>query len=175
MPNIHCALDTSALLKRYTREPGSPIIDSLFESENCARHILNITITEVYGAFLRWQLAGSVPPQKRKELRDLFKKDVQQHILITHDIQESDISRSNTIYDTSIQVPAPTYVDHEGQRREKPRIGPADVLVLSMCQELKQDYGEINLFTADEHMLKVAEKLGIKAWNPEQLKQLPFE
>jgi len=61
------------------------------------------------------------------------------------------------------------------QGKRKPRVGPIDVMVLSVVLELKTIYGYSNvyLFTSDNHMLKVANRLKIKTCNPE-VDALPF-
>lgn len=174
MPNVHCVIDTSALLKRYFPETGSDKIDQLFDHKDCARHILNVTIPEVIAAFTRWQLKGNHSPQRRKDLVKKFKKDREKRQLIVHTVNPRNISRISTIFDVSISVPAPTYRDNNGKLRSKDRISSIDVLVLSVCDELRLDYKKAFLFTADEHMLKVAEKLRIEAYNPEQIDELPF-
>lgn len=174
MPNAHCVIDTSALLKRYFQETGSDKIDQLFDHKDCARHILNVTIPEVIAAFTRWQLKGKHTPEKRKELIKKFKGDREKRQLIVHTVNPRNVSRISTIFDVSISVPAPKYKNRKGKWRKKDRISSIDVLVLSVCDELRLDYKKAYLFTADEHMLKVAEKLGIEAYNPEQIDKLPF-
>jgi len=174
MPNAHCVIDTSALLKRYFPETGSEIIDQLFDHKDCARHILNVTIPEVIAAFTRWQLKGKHPPQQKKNLIKKFKEDREKHQLIVHAVNHRNVSRISTIFDVSISVPAPKYRDNDGKLHTKHRIGSIDVLVLSVCDELRLDYKKAFLFTADEHMLKVAKQLRIEAYNPEQIDKLPF-
>lgn len=176
MPNFHCVIDTSALLKRYRQEQGSKIIDKLFNHEDCARHVLNVTIAEVMGAFFRWRLKGQLgtSDRKLKELRQLFKRDCQKNQLVIHNIHRDNISRANHIYDISYDIPAPTYRDEQGKLCKKERISPVDVLILSVCQEIKNSYKEAFLFSADVHMAKVAEELKISTCNPEVVTQLPF-
>lgn len=62
------------------------------------------------------------------------------------------------------------------QGKRKPRVGPIDVMVLSVGLELKTIYGYSNvyLFTSDNHMLKVANRLKIKTCDPEAVNALPF-
>ena len=177
MPNYHCVIDASALLKRYKEELGTPIIDDLFEHKDCARHILNVTIPEVMAVFFSWQLKGELAQTRSKNLKELrkrFRKDREQDKIIIHNVDDHNISRTSSIYDSSFDISAPTYKDEQGKLCEKERISPVDVLVLSVCEELKRNYKNAYLFASDEHMLKVAEKLGIKAYNPEKLDELPF-
>ncbi len=175
MPNYHCLLDTSALLKRYFAEDGTETIAALFARKDCARHIINITVAEVLAAFFRGRLKGMLNDHEAKELRDVFKRDRATTAVIIHPIHQGNISAIQKVYEASRGVPAPRFRDDEGRSREKPRIGPVDVLVLTACQEIKRSYGnDTFLFTSDEHMRNVATKLGLKVHNPEQIGDLPF-
>lgn len=177
MPNYHCVLDTCALLKRYKTETGTPRIDELFEYKDCARHILNITIPEIMAVFLSWQLKGELPQTRSKNIKELrknFREDKEQRKFIVHNVDSYNISRSNSIYDISFGIPPSTYKNEQGKLCTKERIGPIDVLVLSVCESLKKDYKKAYLFTSDEHMFKVAEKMGIDVYDPEKISRLPF-
>lgn len=189
MSKFHCVLDTSALLKKYRPEDGSEIIKILFNRDDCAIHILNVTIPEVTGAFVRWQLDGEYKSDQREILKDLFIEDITEYKVVIHNITDRNIIKTDDIWNYSISVPQPKRqaADREMTcpkckhsfvekiKKTKPRVGPVDVLVISVCLALKQSYGQAYLFSSDEHMLKVAGKMGIKFYNPEELRRLPFK
>jgi predicted nucleic acid-binding protein len=174
MPDIHCLLDTSALLKRYIPEAGSALVDKLFERNDVAVHIINMTSAEVCAAFLRYQLKGKYQPHEIKQFWETFKRERDAKIIIHH-IHAGNMGAIKNIFDTSIAVPQPTYIDEEGVKQYKSRIGPIDVLVLAAHQELKKYYGsKVYLVCADEHMVEVAKKLTNNIFNPSVAKNLPF-
>jgi len=174
MANFHCVLDASALIKKYHKENGSEIVEATFEHSDTAIHLLNVAIPEVIGTFFRWQLKGKLTPTKRNQLKKIFLEDVKSYKIVIHNINDRNIVETDNVWETSIAVPAPHYYDANSKRKEKPRVGPIDVLVLSVCQELKTSYKMAFLFSSDEHMLKVGEKLGISTHDPEKIQRLPF-
>jgi len=175
MSNYHCVLDASALLKKYRPENGSDIIKILFNRKDCAIHILNVTIPEITGAFVKWQLSGSIKQSERHQLLSLFIADIQEYNVVVHNITHRNIVDTDIIWDNSITVQQPRIKDKTGTTL-KPRVGPVDVLVLSAAWELKRAYGQSYLFTVDEHMIGVAQKKqGLKVINPEQVNKLDFK
>jgi len=175
MSQFHCLVDASALIKKYHKEKGSEIIEALLEHDDCAIHLLNVAIPEVVGTFFRWQLQGKLSPAQRQKLKNIFIEDIESYKIVIHNITDRDITQTDKVWETSIGVPQPYYYTAKNKRKTKPRIGPVDVLVISVCRELHTSYGNAYLFSSDEHMLKVSDKFGIHSYNPEQLKSLPFE
>ncbi|MBA7701200.1 hypothetical protein ES703_109933 [subsurface metagenome] len=188
MPNVHCVLDASALLKKYRPEIGSEIVLELFKRKDCAKHILNVTIPEVTGAFVRWRLDEEIKPDEREDLIDGFIKDIRLYQVVVHNITHRNIVKTDDVWTKSI-TPKPSFQPQiveqvvcpmcgksfeKISQRRKPRIGPVDVLVLSVCLALRASYGKIYLFSSDDHMLKVARRLNITICNPEVVSQLPF-
>jgi len=175
MANLHCVLDASALIKKYHQEKGSERVEELFEHVDTAIHLLNVAIPEVIGTFFRWQLQGKLTPAKRNKLKEIFLEDVKSYKIVVHNINDRNIVETDNVWETSLGVPQPYYYIAKNRRRTKPRVGPIDVLVISVCRELWASYGKSYLFSSDEHMLKVASKLAVDAYNPEELRKLPFE
>jgi len=107
---------------------------------------------------------------------------------VIHNISHRNIVMTDNIWNVSIGVNQPkrptedivtecNKCGNEIKKKKsnyKPRVGPVDVLVISACTELKKVYGNSCLFTSDEHMIKVARKLGISVHDPEALSRLPF-
>jgi len=188
MPEVHCVLDASALLKKYHPETGSEIVLNLFKRKDCAKHILNVTIPEVTGAFVRWRLDDEITPTEREDLVNAFIEDIRLYKVVVHNITHRDIVKTDEVWTKSI-TPKPSFQPQIVEQvvcpmcgksfekiiqRRKPRVGPVDVLVLSVCLALRASYGKIYLFSADDHMLKVARKLNITTCDPEATSQLPF-
>ena len=188
MPEVHCVLDASALLKKYRPETGSEIISELFRRKDCAKHILNVTIPEVTGAFVRWRLDDEIKFTEREDLIKGFIDDIRLYKVVVHNITHRNIVKTDDVWTNSI-TPNPSYQPQIVEQivcptcgkpfekiihRRKPRVGPVDVLVLSVCLELRNSYGNIYLFSSDNHMLKVARKLKIKTCDPEASPELPF-
>jgi hypothetical protein len=188
MPEFHCVVDTSALLKKYRDEAGTEIMRTLFNREDCAIHVLNVSIPEVTGAFVRWQLDGTLNPVQRDELLKLFIEDIKEYRVIIHNVTHRNIVKTDDIWDNSISVQPPKQPGISRQVKcpkcgqsfsenvniYNRRIGPVDVLVLSVCSEIQKAYGKAYLFSSDGHMLNIAQKLGMKIHNPETLHRLPF-
>jgi len=170
MSKFHNVLDASTLAKKYRQETGWDIIQSLFRQKDCTLHILNITIPEIVGAFVRWELKSEIGQGKWEELKNLFIADITNYQLVIHNVTHRNIIKTDDVWKTSMPIKPTQY-----QGKRKPRVGPIDVMVLSVVLELKTIYGYSNvyLFTSDNHMLKVANRLKIKTCNPE-VDALPF-
>ncbi len=187
MPKYHCVLDTSALLKKYRRETGSDLIQKLFNREDCAIHILNVTIPEVTAGFARWALNEEIKRTARQPLIDLFVADIRDYNVVVHNITHRNIVETDKVWNSSMGVkPGQRIIEYESKcphcqklfqgssRKNKPRIGPIDALVLSVCRALQRSYGGVCLFCSDGHMVKVASKLRIQTVDPEAITELPF-
>jgi hypothetical protein len=190
MSSFHNILDASTLAKKYRQETGWEIIQSLFsksDKKECTLHILNVTIPEIVGAFVRWELKGEIKKGQWKELKNLFITDIQDYRVVIHNITDRNIIRTDDVWEVSMHIKAGQSREGETVKcpkckeeiispREKPRVGPIDVMVLSVGLELKAIYGYNNvyLFTSDSHMLKVADRLKIKTCDPEAVTEMPF-
>ena len=188
MPEVHCVLDASALLKKYHPETGSDIVLELFKRKDCAKHILNVTIPEVTSVFVRWRLDNEITPTEREDLIKGFIEDIRLYKVVVHNITHRNIVKTDDVWTKSI-TPKPSFqpeiieeivcpeceksFERKIQRR-KARIGTIDVLVLSVCFALRASYGKIYLFSSDDHMLKVARRLNITICDPEAVSRLPF-
>jgi len=172
MTNFHCVVDASALIKKYHDEPGTEMIKALFEHNATVIYLLNIAIAEVLGTFLRLRREGEITPEKRNQVKADFLKDITSNKkIVIHNISDRNVKETENVWGESMAVPRP-YAN--GKRKKKRRVGTVDVFVLSVCQELNKKHGQAYLFSSDEHMLKVAEKLRISAHNPQAIQRLPF-
>ena len=174
MAGFHCIVDASALIKKYHNEKGSEIVGALFEHNDTSIHLLNVAIPEVIGTFFRWQLKGKLNPTRRNRLKAIFLEDVKSYKVIIHNINDRNIVETDNVWQTSILVPQPYYYTAKNKKQNKLRIGPVDALVISVCRELHFSYRKVYLFSSDEHMLKVANKMAIETYDPESIQRLPF-
>jgi hypothetical protein len=186
MSRYHNVLDASSLAKKYRQETGSDIILSLFQNKDCTIHVLNVTIPEVIGVFVRWELLYEIKKGKWKELKKLFINDIEDYQVVVHNITGRNIIETDNVWETSMPIKAgqaPQQViicpQCKGEIRipkEKQRVGSIDVLVVSVGLELKKIYGYNNahLFTSDSHMQKVANRLNLRVFDPEAIMRLPF-
>jgi predicted nucleic acid-binding protein len=186
MSKFHNILDASSLAKKYRKETGWDVIQSLFRRRNdCTLHILNITIPEIVGAFVRWELKNEINKGDWRILKELFINDINNYQLVIHNITHRNIVKTDDVWEVSMPVKPTQYqqtikcnhCENEiATTQRKPRVGPNDVMVLSVGIELKIIYGfnNVYLFSSDNHMLKVANKLKIKTCDPEAVSELPF-
>jgi len=190
MSKYHNVVDASALVKKYRQETGWEVIQDLFRREDCAIHVLNTTIPEVVGVFARWELEKVIPEGEWLILRDLFINDIGNYQVIIHNVTDRNIEATDDIWKKSMSVAPPNlptkhdeitcpkcaYVDKQEIKRKKPRVGSVDVMVLSVCSELRSIFTKtyVYLFTSDGHMLKIADKLRINTCDPEKDTTLPF-
>jgi predicted nucleic acid-binding protein len=188
MSKYHCVLDSSALIKKYHSEAGSHLITPIFNREDCALHVLNISIPETTGVFVRWQLEGGISEKEREKLLEYFIKDIREYRVIIHNITHRNIVFTDDVWNHSIKtrlkqgskISIPQHcpncnTDYQQEKViSKKRIGPNDALILSVCSELYRVYKQAYLFTSDEHMFDVATKMGLRPFNPENSSKLPF-
>lgn len=169
MSRYHNVLDASALVKKYRKETGWEILQLLFRRKDCSLHILNITIPEIIGVFVRYDLNNEIKKGEWKNLKTLFIDDIVNYSVIVHNITHRNIVDTDAVWETSMSV------QRSKPKRQK-RVGSNDVLVLSVASELKKIYGYNNvyLFSSDTHMLKVASRMKIKNCNAEAVMKLPF-
>ena len=92
-------LDTSALVKRYAREVGTPWVLELIESGNNIR-IVSITGPEMIAAFHRKARVGEISKEAAAQASDNFKEDYRGEYQIveisSEDVIESAMSLAET-------------------------------------------------------------------------------
>lgn len=179
MSKFHCVLDTSALIKKYLQEDGSDIILELFNKQDCAIHILNVTIPEITGVFVKWQLSGQIDRQKRERLLKLFIADITDYNVIIHNVTHRNIVDTDGIWDKAIvtkrgqttvrlnfECPSCKKDVEVEETRTRQMVSAVDTLVLSVCYELKRVYNRLFLFASDHHFVKVARRMKIRTCDP---------
>ena len=87
-------LDTSALVKRYHREPGSEVVDALFAEQD--RHIIisDLSIIEFGSALTK---EGEITPEKYYRALGLFCHDVVTEIIRVETMGEEDKALAVTL------------------------------------------------------------------------------
>jgi predicted nucleic acid-binding protein len=90
-------LDTSALVKRYHREPGSEVVDALFAEQD--RHIIisDLSIIEFGSALTKKVREGEITPEKYYRALGLFCHDVVTEIIHIETMGEEDKASAATL------------------------------------------------------------------------------
>ena len=109
MSKFHNILDASTLAKKYHQETGWDIIQSLFRQKDCTLHILNITIPEIVGAFVRWELKSEIGQGKWEELKNLFIADITNYQLVIHNVTHRNIIQTDDVWKTSMPIKPTQY------------------------------------------------------------------
>lgn len=69
-------LDSSALVKRYHDEPGTPYIDAIFAERDATFVISSITIAEVTSALARKHIEGTISSQALHDALSMLAEDL---------------------------------------------------------------------------------------------------
>jgi predicted nucleic acid-binding protein len=147
-------LDGSALAKRYVPEPGSPLVDFLFDNVPEQRiYIVNIGAAEVVSVLVRKKNAGT-----------LSAADYSQAILEL----ESEVIRSPAkhmlSFDNAVVVDAFAYVMMHS-------INATDAIIvrvaLDVARHLRNQGDDLVLVASDQRLLRAAQAEGLVTFNPE--------
>ncbi len=182
MTSVDCLFDTNSIIKRYHGERGTRIVDYLFNSPKVRINLLNIQVIEVIKAFHKIRKDNRIADdQARDSLIDTFLKD----------IDTGDGSRKIKLYDfsnehlkdmgiycpiTDIEPKTIEVWDKKLKKKvtkQKRRANTVDAIMLIVMREVKfinESYGlESYLVACDEHVIDVAQSLGISLINPEKV------
>lgn len=138
-------LDTSALFKRYTDEPGTDIVNKVFE-EKATRFISQLTITEVASNLKRLEeIDGLISDAEFKQFLKVFLGDIAGGSIYTLEVTPQVIL-------TSVDLCSEQYLT------------PIDALQLATALSIKS--GGLVFICSDHKLLKVAELHGLQVLNP---------
>lgn len=137
-------LDTSALAKRYVKEPGSKEVDDLFFS--FAREVFVSTLSFVEFAAAIGRKLRNKEMAKRSAQRALRELETDWYNLFTR------VPLSDTLAESAASL-AVQY-----------SLKGADAVHLATAVEVHADL----FVAADNRLITVAEKVGIKSYNPEE-------
>lgn len=138
-------LDTSALFKRYTDEPGTLTVNRLFE-EKATRLISQLTITEVASNLKRLEeIEGLITDAEFNKVLKIFLGDI----------------ASGTIYTLEV---TPQVVLSSVDLNKEHYLSPIDALQLATALSIKS--GDPVFVCSDHKLIKVAELHGLQILNP---------
>ena len=90
-------LDTSALVKRYRFENGTPTIDNIFSDENVEIIICALSISEVASALNKHLRKKEITPEDFRKTVERFYFDLQIQKVSVLDIKEDDFFKANNL------------------------------------------------------------------------------
>ncbi len=180
MTSVDCLFDTNAIVKRYHGERGTRIVDYLFNSPKVTINLLNIQFIEVIKVFYKLRKDNRlVDNQARDILVDTFLKDIDtgdgSGKIKLYDFAKIHL-RDMDVYGpvTDIEPKTIEVWDEKLEQRvikQKRRANTVDTIMLIVMREIKyvnELYGlESYLVACDEHVIDVAQFLGISVINPE--------
>jgi predicted nucleic acid-binding protein len=146
-------LDTSALVKRYISETGSPWIRELCESESIV--ISALALAEVNSVFARRNREGAISVSDRNALLHVFQNHVTQYSLV--DVDRIVLNTAGTFI---LQAPTAT------------ALRSLDAIQLASTHSfttIGADSGDVSLtfVSADTRLLAAAQWAGFATDNPE--------
>jgi uncharacterized protein len=138
-------IDTSALFKRYTDEPGSEVVNKVF-AERASRFISQLTITEVVSNLKRLaEIDHLISDAEFKQVMKIFLGEIAGGAIYTLDVTPKVVL-------LSVDLCSEHYLT------------PIDALQLATALSIKSSNP---LFVCSDHKLvKVAESYGLQILNP---------
>lgn len=152
---LHVFFDTSALLKRYAPEPGSHIVNELFnhvpiEQITCS----TLSIVELYSVLVRKRNDGRITQSAYRQTYAEFFTE----------IADNEAFETSPVSDTLILSAADLV--------EKHNINASDAIILRAALDLQQllyESGDTLLFcAADKRLIRAAQAEGITTLDPEE-------
>lgn len=141
----HLYFDTSALVKRYHQEAGTERVDELIESDDDVV-ISSLAIIETVSAFRRKYNRGDLSIERMNGLLSEFFEEALADFLIVP-MEESILSFS---FDLVL----------------KDDLRTLDSLQLAAALSVNSRTDSVGFVTADERLIEVAERRGLRAVNP---------
>jgi len=172
---IPCLLDADTVIKYYIDFRGSEIVKYLFDESPTARiYVTSVQVAEVISIFYKSCRLGAFSETERKEYIDTFLKDIKENKIIVYDYVREHLLDFK-VYETITHIRPPNlkpervYIPEFGGyvSELKDIADTGDTIMLMIMREAhlitdKKCY----LFSSDGHVLRVADALGLKAFNP---------
>jgi predicted nucleic acid-binding protein len=149
----HDYFDTSALVKHYHTEPGSPRVDQILGEAGAAFSIARLTLTEVPSAFAKKVRTGEIADSDFDRLRLRFYADVRDRIV-------TPVRILNAHFDSAGDL-----VARHGKTRQ---IYALDALQLAVALSIQQPTPIDQFICADQRLCDIALLEGLAVINPEQ-------
>lgn len=177
MTIVDCLFDTNAIVKRYHAEPGTDIIDYLFDkSPRIKINLSTAQVVEVISVFYKLRADNKIDDAQRDSAIDTFLKDISTEKIYLYDFTKrhlTDMDVYQPIADLKpIKFKFKDRITGAVRRARKPRPNTIDTLMLIIMREIKyiveDGNDEAYLITSDEPVIKVAESLDVKVIDPEK-------
>ena len=190
MTKVDCLFDTNAVVKRYHGEPGTKIVEYLFEKSRRIRiNLLNIQVAEVIKTFYKLRSDNRIKSDSDRDvaihsfLNDIDTGDGTKKIKV-YDFANEHL-KDMAVYGPITNMPtkyADVWNPQTKTREKKPKARPntVDTIMLIVMREIKflnEGYSlESYLVTSDEYMVDAAQSFGISIIDPENVTvaTLPF-
>jgi uncharacterized protein len=144
--------DTSALVKRYHREPGTEVVDEWFFRPGTRHFISELTIVEMLSVFARQVRERVILESDYRQFRDLFAAGVLNGLLTVEPVEGVHFSRARQL------------VEKHGTSRS---IRTLDAIQLAVALELREQGHADYFMCADRALCALAELEGLAVVNPE--------
>jgi uncharacterized protein len=155
-------VDASALVKRYSLEVGTPLMNHLFSRvprNNIT--LLNVGIAEVVAVFTRKRNAGKLTPAAFAQALIDFGAEV---------VDSPDVGKLH-LDDSVVKGALPLIVAHS--------LNGTDGIILrsalTFALALRADGNDIVVVTADQRLLKAAQAEGLESFDPETQTQADLD
>jgi len=145
--------DTSALLKRYQKEPGTDIVNAIFDAPDCYVYVSSFSLLEVVSAL------------DRKNREQLLSEDTLT-VILERFWADLKLERKAIveIHDSHIKLAKNFILAHH--------LRPPDALILAQSLILKGWPADESTFVcSDKKLLSAAEALALRVLNPESVSQ----
>lgn len=143
--------DTSALVKRYHREPGTEVVDDAFDDLGTDCVISDLGIVEFYSAFAKKVRVGELPGNRFETLIQAFGKDVRTDTIQVLSLDDEDKRSAVSLIET--------YGVSQSLRT-------LDAMQLAVMRSLGPDQ-ITTVYCADRQFVEVIEREGFSVVNPE--------
>ena len=145
-------LDTSALVKRYHAEPGSPRVEAIFAAEGSNHAISGLSVVEFHSSFAKKVRMGLLTAVQFRDLATRLRRDVAAKRLRVVRLKVSH-------YETAVEL-----IRRVGLTRN---LRALDALQLAVALSLNESCQSVEFVCADQALCGVASAEGLAVLNPE--------
>lgn len=158
--------DTSALIKKYHEEPGTKIVDKIFEQGDREIYASNLVIPEVICVFYKYcYMKNEISKSKLEELLRGFYQDIDEGAIFLYPITSEHVFKSEEIVEDMQDVQFP------GGKRPS----PMDILILSSAEDFLSSFPDFTFVSSDRSLNEISRKRGVtNILNPDIFKDQVF-
>ena len=144
--------DTSALVKRYHMETGSPRVEAIFAAEGADHAISGLSVVEFHSSFAKKVRMGQLTAVQFRDLAKGLRRDVASKRLRVVRLKVSH-------YETAIEL-----IQRIGLARN---LRTLDALQLAVALSLSEPRRPVEFVCADQALCGIASAEGLAVVNPE--------